>query len=277
MTRSAAWFGRRLSSCYPSTSTSSFFLRRPRILLNFPSGSGEPSANQVGTRCHLALMSYFSLTVLHISPPHLPVHVIRTNYRPVPLSHNLWAGGKLHKILEGKGAFDPKGYTAAAHALLPASAREAAEKGKKGEKKKTTASGKTIPTGKPSSGSKHSSWQQQGSKQDWISLVRFLEREGLMPTVTFSFSKRKCEELADSLRSLDLNTQQEKNLVQSFSIQTVNRLSPQDQILPQVIKTVEMVKRGIAGRSCLNTQPRIFLTLTLADKLQFIMVDCCRY
>mmetsp|Transcript_11994 Transcript_11994/g.26099 ORF Transcript_11994/g.26099 Transcript_11994/m.26099 type:complete len:1429 (-) Transcript_11994:47-4333(-) len=175
-----------------------------------------------------------------------PVHVIRTNYRPVPLSHNLWAGGKLHKILEGKGAFDTKGYTAAAHALLPASAREAAEMGKKGEKKKTTASGKTIPASKPSSGSRHSSWQQQGSKQDWIALVRFLEREGLMPTVTFSFSKRKCEELADSLRSLDLNTQQEKNAVQSFAIQTVNRLSPQDKILPQVIKTVEMVKRGIA-------------------------------
>ena len=34
-----------------------------------------------------------------------PVHVIRTNYRPVPLSHFLWAGLKLHKIMEGKGSF----------------------------------------------------------------------------------------------------------------------------------------------------------------------------
>ena len=216
------------------------------IQSTFQSGSAEPSANQVDARFQLVPTASRLLCVTYLT--HLSVHVIRTNYRPVPLSHNLWAGGKLHKILEGKGAFETKGYTAAAHALLPTAAREAAEMGKKGEKKKTTASGKTIPTNKPSSGSRHSSWQQQGSKQDWISLVRYLEREGLMPTVTFSFSKRKCEELADSLRSLDLNTQQEKNAVQSFAIQTVNRLSPQDQILPQVIKTVEMVKRGIAGR-----------------------------
>ncbi len=33
--------------------------------------------------------------------------------------------------------------------------------------------------------------------------------------------------------------------MQSFVIQTVARLSPKDQCLPQVIKTVEMVKRGI--------------------------------
>ena len=33
--------------------------------------------------------------------------------------------------------------------------------------------------------------------------------------------------------------------MQSFAIQTVARLSPKDQGLPQVVKTVEMVKRGI--------------------------------
>ncbi|KAL7548511.1 hypothetical protein ACHAWF_011790 [Thalassiosira exigua] len=170
-----------------------------------------------------------------------PVHVIRTNYRPVPLSHHLWAGHKMHTIMEGKEGFSPKGYADASKALLPASAREAAENKKKGDK------GKKPPpaSARPSSGSKMSSWQQQGSKQDWISLTRYLEREGLMPTVTFSFSKKKCEEIADMLRSLDLNTAAERNLVQSFAIQTVARLSPKDQSLPQVTKTVEMVKRGI--------------------------------
>ena len=56
---------------------------------------------------------------------------------------------------------------------------------------------------------------------------------------------KKCEEIADNLRSLDLNTAAEGNLVQSFAIQTIARLSPKDQCLPQVTKTVEMVKRGI--------------------------------
>ena len=116
-----------------------------------------------------------------------PVHVIRTNYRPVPLSHHLWAGSKMHKVMEGKSGFLPKGYTAATKALMPAAAREAAEKkknGNAGEKKKV------APPPRPARGSKMSSWQQQGTKQDWISLTRFLEREGLMPTVTFSFSKK---------------------------------------------------------------------------------------
>jgi antiviral helicase SKI2 len=43
----------------------------------------------------------------------------------------------------------------------------------------------------------------------------------------------------------DLNTAAERNLVQSFTIQTVARLSPADGKLPQVIATCEMVKRGI--------------------------------
>lgn len=47
------------------------------------------------------------------------------------------------------------------------------------------------------------------------------------------------------LRSLDLNTAAERSLVQSFTIQTVARLSPADSSLPQVIATCEMVKRGI--------------------------------
>jgi len=176
-----------------------------------------------------------------------PVHVIRTNYRPVPLSHHLWAGLKMHKIMEGKQGFTPKGYAEASKALLPASVRAAAEKAKNGDKGGTNSAagrGKPVPS-RPASGSKMSTWQQQGSKQDWISLTRYLEREGLMPTVVFSFSKKKCEEIAASLQSLDLNTAAERNLVMSFTIQTVARLSLNDQALPQVVKTVEMVKRGI--------------------------------
>ncbi len=125
-----------------------------------------------------------------------PVHVIRTNYRPVPLSHHLWAGLKLHSIMEGKQGFKPSGYSEAAKALLPASARAAAEnaaagKGGKGAAKGGSSSGKPSSASvKPASGSRLSSWQAQGSKQDWISLTRFLEREGLMPTVCFSFSKK---------------------------------------------------------------------------------------
>ena len=75
--------------------------------------------------------------------------------------------------------------------------------------------------------------------------LRFLDRELLTPAVVFSFSKKKCEEIANMLRSLDLNTAKEKSAVQSFALQTVARLSQNDAKLPQVMTIVEMVQRGI--------------------------------
>lgn len=107
-----------------------------------------------------------------------PIHVIRTNYRPVPLSHNLWAGLKLHQVMEGKSGFYEKGYRDATKALLPASATKPG----KDQKKQLSSSRAT--------GSKQLAWQAQGTKQNWMSLVKFLDREGLTPSVVFSFSKK---------------------------------------------------------------------------------------
>jgi len=163
-----------------------------------------------------------------------PVYVIKTDYRPVPLSHNLWAGLKLHGILEGNGGFVEKGYSEATKALLPQSTKDPK---KKGDAKR--------PTSRPGTGSKQLAWQAQGTKQNWLSLVRYLERETLTPAVIFSFSKKKCEEIAYMLQSLDLNTAKERNAVQGFTLQTVARLSQNDAKLPQVQMICEMVKRGI--------------------------------
>lgn len=94
--------------------------------------------------------------------------------------------------MEGKSGFLPKGYADATKALLPASARAAAEKkGEQSGKKGAGTAGKPSPApSRPATGSKMASWQQQGTKQDWIALTRHLEKEELMPTVTFSFSKK---------------------------------------------------------------------------------------
>ena len=111
-----------------------------------------------------------------------PVHVVKTDYRPVPLSHHLWANLKLHKIMEGKSGFLDKGYAEATQALLPASAKDKSNKKGAGQKPK--------PAGRLPTGSKQLAWQAQGSKQNWMSLIRFLDRELLTPTVVFSFSKK---------------------------------------------------------------------------------------
>ena len=119
-----------------------------------------------------------------------PVHVIRTNYRPVPLSHHLYAGNKLHKILEGQSTFMEKGHRDATKALMPSSAKD--ENNKKIQKGKQGQSQQQGTRNTSSKGSKHAAWQQQGNKQNWTSLVKFLDREGLTPTVIFSFSKKVC-------------------------------------------------------------------------------------
>jgi len=167
-----------------------------------------------------------------------PVFVVTTNYRPVPLSHHLWAGNKLHKILEGKGSFLEAGYKAAAQELLPQSMRDV-NRNKSGQKPKKQ------PPAKLKTGSKQMAWQAQGSKNNWVSLVKHLDREILTPAVIFSFSKKKCEEIAHMLQSQDLNTAKERSAVQGFTLQAVARLSENDRKLPQVKVICEMALRGI--------------------------------
>jgi hypothetical protein len=171
-----------------------------------------------------------------------PVHVIRTDYRPVPLSHFLWAGLKLHLIMEGKSGFLEKGYKEASKALQPSKDSKDQEK----QKSKSSARG-----GHARTGSKNMAWQQQGDKNNWMSLIRFLEKEGLTPVVVFSFSKKKCEDIAHMLRSLDLNTAAERSAIHSFTSQAIARLSPNDACLPQVRSLCEMVKKGIGVVSVL--------------------------
>jgi antiviral helicase SKI2 len=161
-----------------------------------------------------------------------PVYVVRTDYRPVPLSHYLWTGMKLHKIKEGNSGFLDIGYQEACSALDRTS-------------KEKRVKGKTGPSSASGRGPQSLVWQAQGGKSQWMALIRFLCREELTPTVIFSFSKKKCEETANVLRSLDLNTAKERSSVKGFAGQTVARLSPIDASLPQVMTICEMVCRGI--------------------------------
>ena len=163
------------------------------------------------------------------------VYVLKTNHRPVPLSHYLWANLKLHTVKEGNSGFYDKGYQEACNSLQP-----------KDNKNKSSSKGKSKPVYKAAArGPQNLAWQAQGKKSDWVSLIRFLERENLTPTVIFSFSKKKCEEIANMLRSLNLNTGSECAATYTFTKQTIARLSPIDATLPQVLTVCEMVKRGI--------------------------------
>lgn len=71
------------------------------------------------------------------------------------------------------------------------------------------------------------------------------EEFGLLPAVVFSFSKKKCEEIADHCRGLDMLSAREKGEVRALMSQLRLRLNPLDSKLPQVLRVEELLLRGI--------------------------------
>ena len=69
--------------------------------------------------------------------------------------------------------------------------------------------------------------------------------DGLLPVVIFSFSKKKCEEVADYFRGQDLLSAREKGDVGKVLSSALRHLSPLDQRLPQVLRMSDMLRRGV--------------------------------
>eukprot|EP00026_Physarum_polycephalum_P000457 Phypoly_transcript_00458.p1 GENE.Phypoly_transcript_00458~~Phypoly_transcript_00458.p1 ORF type:complete len:1246 (+),score=257.19 Phypoly_transcript_00458:76-3813(+) len=148
------------------------------------------------------------------------IHVISTQKRPVPLEHSLHTGNDLFKIVDSKRTFLNLGYKAAA------------ESKKKPVDKKAMA-GKSAQT-------KHNQ-----DRNSWIKLITFLQKGNLTPVVIFAFSKRKCEEFALGLTTIDLTTAAEKSEIHVFVESSLNRLKGSDRRLPQVLQMKDLLQRGI--------------------------------
>ncbi|ABN68267.2 predicted protein [Scheffersomyces stipitis CBS 6054] len=88
--------------------------------------------------------------------------------------------------------------------------------------------------------------QDGPNKGTWLNLVQYLKKSNLLPCVAFVFSKKKCEEYADSLTSVDLCTAREKSEIHMFIDKSLFRLKKEDRELPQILKIREMLSRGIA-------------------------------
>lgn len=84
------------------------------------------------------------------------------------------------------------------------------------------------------------------NKNTWIDLVHYLKLNNLLPAVIFVFSKKRCEDYADSLRSVDFNNAREKSEIHMFIDRAVGRLKKEDRELPQILKIRDMLSRGIA-------------------------------
>nr|CRZ25050.1 BMA-SKIH-2 [Brugia malayi] len=147
------------------------------------------------------------------------IYVIMTARRPVPLEHFLYTGqdGKtkkdMFKIIDSCGQFVQKGYSLASAAK--ANIRKA--------------SANVGP-----------------DKNVYITVIDHLRMQNMLPVIVFVFSRRRCDDNAYLLRSIDLTTEKEKSSIHHFFSRCIARLRGSDKNLPQVLQMKELCKHGFA-------------------------------
>lgn len=206
------------------------------------------------------------------------IYVISTPKRPVPLEHYLWAGKEMHKIVDSEKRFLQKGWKAANDILSgldkvkeqkaieaqaparggPARGAPAGQRGGRGQQPRGGTNQRGGPQqrgrGAPNRGQGNIARTGRGggrttAAQDrniWVHLVQHLRKENLLPACIFVFSKKRCEENADSLSNQDFCTATEKSAIHMIIERSIARLKPEDRILPQIRRLREMLGRGVA-------------------------------
>jgi antiviral helicase SKI2 len=203
------------------------------------------------------------------------IYVISTLKRPVPLEHYLWSNKGLHKIVNSEKEFLERGWKDANDALRNKDKADAANQSNprganirdagRGQQRGNQIRGghggaqrgshvHARGRGSPSQGRGNIARTGRGggrttAAQDrnvWVHLVQHLRKTELLPACVFVFSKKRCEENADSLSNLDYCTAAEKSAIHMTVEKSIARLKPEDRQLPQILKLRELLSRGFA-------------------------------
>ncbi|PYH47598.1 SKI complex RNA helicase subunit SKI2 [Aspergillus saccharolyticus JOP 1030-1] len=206
------------------------------------------------------------------------IYVISTPKRPVPLEHYLWAGKGMYKVVNSNKRFLENGWKEADEII---SGRDKIKAQKAAEAQAQSQASRGAPQARgrgqpPSRGGARGNAQRGGAprgrgqpanrgtgniartgrgggrttaaqdKTIWVQLVQHLRKENLLPGCIFVFSKKRCEQNADSLSTQDFSTASEKSLIHMFIEKSLTRLKPEDRTLPQILKLRDLLSRGIA-------------------------------
>lgn len=188
------------------------------------------------------------------------IYVISTPKRPVPLEVFIWAKQSLFKVIDAGRKFLDVEFDKHKQALEGTKKPEAPNvtmgSGLRGGRGGTARGGNRGGGGARGRGgqerrggmnfNKNFISRDGPNKSTWLNLVQYLKNHSLLPAVIFVFSKKRCEEYADSLKSTDLCTAKEKSEIHMFIDRAISRLKRDDRELPQIIKIREMLSRGIA-------------------------------
>jgi len=209
------------------------------------------------------------------------IYVISTPKRPVPLEHYLWAGKEMHKIVDSEKRFIEKGWKTANDIL---SGRDKIKEQQAAEAQSQPRGGAAAAARAGRGQSNNRGGNQRGGQQNrglmqqrgrgqtpnrgqgniartgkgggrtsaaqdrnvWVHLVSQLRKENLLPCCIFVFSKKRCEENADSLSNQDFCTAAEKSAIHMTIEKSIARLKAEDRVLPQIRRLRELLARGIA-------------------------------
>uniref|UniRef100_A0A158Q820 Superkiller viralicidic activity 2-like 2 n=1 Tax=Elaeophora elaphi TaxID=1147741 RepID=A0A158Q820_9BILA len=151
-----------------------------------------------------------------------PVHVIYTDYRPVPLQHFIYpAGGSgLYEVVNMQGIFREDKFAEAMNVLsyVGDAGQGGISRGKKGG----------------TSGTSHV-----------VNIIRTLKERDMIPVIIFSFSRKECEAYATQMTNLDFNTEDEKAKVKEIFVNAISLLSEEDSKLPEIGRVLPLLLRGI--------------------------------
>lgn len=195
------------------------------------------------------------------------VYVISTPHRPVPLKHHLWLKKEMLEIVDEKRNFVVDNYKRAdelVHPKKPAPAGNARGGGNaRGCARGGTGRGGAVRGGAARGGARgggnsgaQALQRQVGNtpgkynsgpagKQDLLNLVDHLNTKQLLPAVMFVFSRKMCEQYAEFMQSVSLNSGKEKSQVYMFMDKAVQRLRKEDRELPQIQMLRSLLQQGI--------------------------------
>ncbi|KAL6264815.1 hypothetical protein P5V15_004910 [Pogonomyrmex californicus] len=154
-----------------------------------------------------------------------PCHVISTDYRPTPLQHYIFpvGGDGIHLVVDENGQFKEENFNRAMACLQNmGDATKGDTKGRKGGLRATNSGQTNI-----------------------FKMVKMIMERNFAPVIIFSFSKKDCEVYAMQMAKLDLNTLEEKKLVDEVFNNAVDVLNDEDKKLPQVTNLLPLLRRGI--------------------------------
>lgn len=156
-----------------------------------------------------------------------PCHIVYTDYRPTPLQHYVFpAGGNgLYLVVDEKAKFHEDSFQKSLNALVPTN--ESDKKRDNGKFQKGLVIGKL------------------GEESDIFKLVKMIIQRQYDPVILFSFSKKECEALAMQMSKMVLNSDDEKDAVETIFASAIDMLSDDDKKLPQVSNILPILKRGI--------------------------------